>query len=96
MIFSLVYLLTHRLFELLVLRARTEASKDIEILVLRHEVSVLRRQVARSRLRPADRAALSAGLPRMRWPVSSCHPRRCCAGTVSWLPASGRTRSPSR
>jgi hypothetical protein len=41
-IFSLVYLLTRRLFELLVLCARTDASKDIEILVLRHEVSVLR------------------------------------------------------
>jgi len=51
-IFSLVYLLTRRLFELLVLRARTDTSKDIEILVLRHEVSVLRRQVATAPGRP--------------------------------------------
>ncbi len=46
MIFSLVYLLARRLVELLVLLARSDASKDVEILVLRHEVSVLRRQSA--------------------------------------------------
>jgi hypothetical protein len=45
-IFSLLYLLARRLFELLVLRARSDAGKDVEILVLRHELSVLRRQVA--------------------------------------------------
>ncbi len=69
MIFSLVYLLARRLFELLILHARTDASKDVEILVLRHEVSVLRRQVTRPQLRSTDRAllaALSAGLPRIR------------------------------
>ncbi|MDQ3765314.1 MAG: hypothetical protein M3460_28725 [Actinomycetota bacterium] len=72
MIVSLVYLLARRVSELLVLRARTDASKDVEILVLGHELSVLRRQVARLRPRPADRAvlaALSAALPRLRWPV---------------------------
>jgi putative transposase len=76
-IFSLVYLLTRRLLELVVLRARTDASKDVEILVLRHEVSVLRRQAACPRLRPADRAvlaALSAVLPRVRWPVFFVQP----------------------
>jgi uncharacterized protein (UPF0261 family) len=52
-IFSLVYLLARRLFELLVLRARTDASKDVELLVLRHEVSVLRRQVNRPRPHPS-------------------------------------------
>jgi hypothetical protein len=77
-IFSLVYLLTRRLFELLVLRARTDASKDIEILVLRHEVNLLRRPVARPRPRPADRAvlaALSAVLLRVRWPVFFVPPK---------------------
>jgi putative transposase len=53
-IVSLVYLLARGLVELLVLRARTDASKDVELLVLRHEVSVLRRQVTRPRPRPAD------------------------------------------
>jgi putative transposase len=77
-IFSLVYLLARRLFELLVLRARTDASKDVELLVLRHEVSVLRRQVNRPRPRPADRAVLavlSAALPRVRWPVFFVQPK---------------------
>jgi hypothetical protein len=69
---SLVYLLARRLVELLVLRGRSDASKDVEILVLRHQVSVLRRQVTRPRPSPADRAmlaVLAAALPRVRWPV---------------------------
>jgi putative transposase len=77
-IVSLVYLLARRLVELLVLRARTDASKDVEVLVLRHELSVLRRQVTRPRPRPADRAVLavlSAALPRVRWPVFFVQPK---------------------
>ena len=78
-IFSLVYLLARRLVELLVvLRGRSDASKDVEILVLRHQVSVLRRQVTRPRPRPADRAVLAvlaAALPRVRWSVFFVQPK---------------------
>jgi putative transposase len=67
---SLVYWVLRRLLELVVLRLRSERSKDLEILVLRHQLHVLRRQVARPRLRPADRVlltALSRSLPKPAW-----------------------------
>ena len=70
MIFSVVYLLTRRMLGCLKLLARREASKDAELLVLRHENAVLRRQAGRVRYQPGDRlwlAALSRLIPRRRW-----------------------------
>ena len=49
-----------RVFGWLVLLGRSQASKDAEIMALRHEVMVLRRQVARPRPNWADRAVLAA------------------------------------
>jgi hypothetical protein len=46
----------------LALLARSDTSKEFEILVLRHEVAVLRRQVARPRPDWADRALLAVFL----------------------------------
>jgi putative transposase len=56
----LVYLFVVRVLGWLALLAGSDAAKDVEILVLRHEVAVLRRQVARPRPDWADRAILAA------------------------------------
>lgn len=56
----LLYLIYVRVIGWLMLLARTSASKDVEILVLRHEVLVLRRQVTQPRPDWADRAILVA------------------------------------
>jgi len=67
---KLAYLTLCRSVQLLALLARGDAAKDLEILVLRHQLAVLRRQIPRPRLESADRAMLAAVsrvLPRARW-----------------------------
>jgi hypothetical protein len=57
---SFVYLAFVRLLQLVRLSFREQEELAIEVVMLRHEVSVLRRQVARPALRPPDRAVLAA------------------------------------
>ncbi len=69
MIISVVYLLVRRLLGCLMVLTRHQLSKDAELLVLRHEIAVLRRQIGRVRYQPGDRlwlAALSRLVPRRR------------------------------
>jgi hypothetical protein len=57
---SLCYLALRRVLQLASLRFRSEEFKELEIVVLRHELAVLRRQAGRPELRPADRVVLAA------------------------------------
>jgi hypothetical protein len=70
----LLYLILVRLTRWLALLARSSASKDAELLVLRHEVAVLRRTYPK---------------PQLDWPIARCSPRcvgSCLgpSGTVGW------------
>jgi hypothetical protein len=76
-VWSLVYLALCRSLELILLGSRSAEAQEIEILVLRHELAVLRRQHPRARLQAADRAllaALSRLLPPPRWSVFLVQP----------------------
>ena len=77
MVWSFVYLALRHALELVLLCFRSAEAKEIEILVLRHELAVLRRQHPRPSLQPADRAllaALSRLLPRARWSIFLVRP----------------------
>jgi putative transposase len=100
---KLAYLTLCRTIQLLALRARGDPAKDLEILVLRHQLAVLRRQVPRPRLEPSDRALLAAVsrvLPRARWSCFFVKPetllrwhRRLVAGAWTY-PHRGSGRPP--
>ena len=70
MLASVLYVALRRLLQLVALACRSEEFKELEIVVLRHELAILRRQVARPALRSADRTFLAAAsrlLSRKRW-----------------------------
>jgi hypothetical protein len=77
LLWSFVYLAVRGVLGLIVLAGRPGRSKDLKILVLRHELAVLRRQSARPPLTRADRAflaALSRLVPRAAWTSFSVRP----------------------
>jgi hypothetical protein len=81
---------------LLVGRRRSKFAKDIELLVLRHQLAVLRRQHPRPSVQAADRALLAALtriLPSPRRQGLIVTPQTLLAGTASWSTGGGHSRS---
>jgi putative transposase len=69
----LLYLIFQQVLGLVLLLNRTASTKHVELLVLRHEVSVLRRTNPKPRLDWADRALFAGGCPERCGPSPS-HP----------------------
>src|SRR6266480_1167076 len=92
----LLYLIFGRVCGWLVLLGRSSASKNAELLVLRHKVAVLRRASPRPRLDWADSAVLAA-LIRLLPASCGCTGwsplAPSCGGIAAWSPASGPTRT---
>jgi hypothetical protein len=95
LLLSILYRFVRCLLGLTTVLMQRDLSKDVELLVLRHENTVLRRQVTRVRYTPADRAwlaVLSRLLPRRRWAaVFPVTPATILAGTARWSRGSGTT-----
>jgi putative transposase len=89
----LIYQMLTTLLGWLVPRGRSDTVKEIEILVLRHQLAVLGRCSGRPTLSWTDRAltaALTGLLPTSRRLGLLVTRPRSCAGTASWLPAAGQ------
>jgi hypothetical protein len=92
----LLYLIFQQVLGLVLLLGRTSSTKDLELLVLRHEVAVLRRTNPRPRLNWADRAVLAAlirQLPRRCGSIASSPRAPSCGGTADSCARSGPTRT---
>jgi hypothetical protein len=107
---SILYAGLRVLIDLLLVRSRRAAARDVELLALRHEVRVLRRAAKANRWRPGDRfvlAALSQRLARSDWGCPPVRPetvlrwhrelvRRKWAASVAASGPVGRRSRPSR
>src|SRR5687767_3928275 len=77
MLLSILYALVCLVVDLVLVRCRHDAARDVELLALRHEVRVLRRTAKRSRWRPGDRLVLTIlnrRVPRPSWSLFPIRP----------------------
>jgi len=85
---SVLYVAFQRVLQVVFLLFRSTEFKELEIVVLRHELAVLRRHVRRPAFRSADRWFLAVAarvLPKVRWSPFLLRRQRCCDGIgVSW------------
>jgi hypothetical protein len=77
----LIYLMLTKLLGWMVLRTRSNTTKEIEILVLRHQLSVLRRRTPRPQMSWTDRVAEA-----LTWPASTTtrSPACCSCGHIDF------------
>ncbi len=97
MALSFLYFAFLRTVQILCLQRSDDPDLAVEVVMLRHEVAVLRRQMARPALRPSDRAllaGLSRIIPRAKLSRFFVQPAPCSAGIATWCERSGTTRSP--
>ena len=93
MLISLAYLVLRRVLQSVMLRSRSRDFRELEIVVLRHELGILRRRTNRPAMTAVDRVFLArAGSCRAGGGGRSCsRQRRCSAGIGGWWPGAGRT-----
>jgi hypothetical protein len=92
MALRLIYQMFSTMLGWIVLRTRSDATRDIEILVLRQQLAVLQRRTPRPRMSWTDRAMIAALAHCCPFAdASGCSSPRppSCTGTASWSPAAG-------
>jgi hypothetical protein len=90
---SFCYLVLRRVLQLVALRFRSEEFKELQIVVLRHELAVLRRQAGQPELRAADRVFLAAAsrlLPQASWRSFLVTPTTLLRWHAVWWRDAGR------
>ena len=98
MLASLLYVVLRRLIGLLAPKHRSQDAAEVEILVLRHQLQVLRRQVKRPVYRHRDRALLAAAsriLPRKRWSAFLVRPETLLRWHQSLVARTSTTACPT-